>query len=272
MTFPYWHKPRFPDDDGRSRWHCFTSRGESLCGRKLLMGIGLPEDATNEIPKRNKCADCLKVYRRLEKDAKRTYFGKDDPGAVDPPKKSVMSDRITLRPGSTFSDIPEFPRFNYRINVAWNYIESCLADWAETGLELDPDFQRAHVWTLDQREAYLEYSLRGGEVGRNITFCTMSEGHWEWGPITLVDGKQRLETARMFMRGELKAFGLFRSQFTGHMRIYQDFVFRVCNLPSREDILQLYLNINAGGTPHTTEELDKVRELLKRERDGAAKL
>ena len=42
-----------------------------------------------------------------------------------------------------------------------------------------------------------------------------------------------------------------------------NFNFQVCQIENRADILRLYLNINAGGTPHTKEELDKVRVLLK---------
>jgi len=34
-----------------------------------------------------------------------------------------------------------------------------------------------------------------------------------------------------------------------------DFLWCVCTLETREEMLQLYLNINAGGTPHSPEEL-----------------
>jgi hypothetical protein len=171
-----------------------------------------------------------------------------------------------------YSDIPRFPHFAYQINVQWNYLEQHLKSWSELGegaLILDPDFQRAHVWTEDQQRAYIEYMLQGGEVGKNITFVTISDKSWDWGDtLYLVDGKQRIESVRKFLRNEIKVFGYFKNEFEGALRMYTDFIFRVCNLKTRAEMLQLYLNINAGGTPHTKGEIEKVRELLEAEITG----
>lgn len=164
-----------------------------------------------------------------------------------------------------FSDIPQFPRFNYQVNIPWNHLENALADYAETGLDLDPDFQRAHVWSEGQQISYIEYCLKGGEVGRSIIFNNTGT-HFDWGTLVLIDGKQRLEAVRKFMRNELPVFGTLYSEFEDSFRITQsDFIFKVCNLQSREEVLLLYLHINAGGTPHTKEELDKVRAMLTKE-------
>jgi hypothetical protein len=45
------------------------------------------------------------------------------------------------------------------------------------------------------------------------------------------------------------------------------FQMKVCCLPTRAEVLRWYLAINAGGTPHTPEELARVRELLAAEPD-----
>lgn len=169
-----------------------------------------------------------------------------------------------------FSDIPSFPRFHYSVNVPWESVDKTLEDYAKDGLDMDPDFQRAHVWTEQQQASYIEYMLRGGEVGRRIIFNNEAgvDDPW-WGKMILIDGKQRLEAVRKFLNDEIRTFGHLFSEFEGRMRIFQnDFVFCVCNLRTRADILQLYLNINAGGTPHTQEELDRVRELLRKETGG----
>lgn len=100
------------------------------------------------------------------------------------------------------------------------------------------------------------------EVGKNLTFVSKNWSKSKPGPLILVDGKQRLEAVRAFMRDEVKAFGYKRSEFTGYLRYYAGFKFRICDLSTREEILQLYFNINAGGTPHTVAELDKVRAML----------
>jgi len=171
----------------------------------------------------------------------------------------------------SYRDIPKFPRSAYEVDVPWGYIENHLKSLLSEGpggLNLDPDFQRAHVWTEDQQRAYIEYQLMGGDVSRNIVFnCA----HWgalgrEEGTVELVDGKQRLEAVRKFMRGDLEVFGQTVEEF-GHMPA-MDYRLRfiVCALETREEVLSLYLKINAGGTPHSKRELYKVRKLLEKER------
>ena len=59
-------------------------------------------------------------------------------------------------------------------------------------------------------------------------------------------------------------FGHRLDEYTGELRIVQSrFVWRVVECKTPEDILRLYLNINGGGTPHTQDELDRVRVMLK---------
>lgn len=168
-----------------------------------------------------------------------------------------------------FSDIPQLPTAHYEIDVGWDYLERQLESWDDHsngmgGLNLDPDYQRAHVWTPAQRIAYVEYMLSGGEVGKIITWNCADWGTTYQSPVELVDGKQRLEAVRAFMRNDLSVFGHLKSEFTGHLRIFNaGFKFRVCSLKTRAEVLDLYLNINAGGTPHTKEELERVWALRK---------
>lgn len=66
----------------------------------------------------------------------------------------------------SFQDIPMFPRAIYEIDVMFRDLPRHVAECVGQGLDLDPDFQRGHVWTRDQQVAYVEYMLRGGEVSR----------------------------------------------------------------------------------------------------------
>lgn len=170
-----------------------------------------------------------------------------------------MNDRLK------WTKIPEFPRAHYEIDVGWHGLERQIKSFGEgCGLNTDPDYQRAHVWTEAQQRAYVEYILQGGEVGKSITW---NADAWPMprGPIELVDGKQRLEAVRKFARGDLEVFGM-RYQEGDVLRIHNaGFKFRVCSL-DRAGVLRLYLNINAGGTPHTADELARVRALLDAER------
>ena len=170
----------------------------------------------------------------------------------------------------TFQDIPQFPSACYSVHVPWNYTERHLVSLAEGrgGLDLDPDFQRAHVWTEAQQRAYIEYKLQGGELSGTIIFNCPGWQRGVEGTVQLVDGKQRLEAVRRFVRGDLKVFGQTFEQFGRFPAMRYNLVFAVCALETRAEVLGLYLNINAGGTPHTTAELAKVRAMLKRSKQS----
>lgn len=162
--------------------------------------------------------------------------------------------------------VPQFPQARYEMDVGWGYLERMLESLGETthemgGLNMDPDYQRQHVWSRAQQVAYVEYVLAGGEVGRNITW---NSPDWMRGfqrPTELVDGKQRIEAVRSFLRGEFQAYGML-AEPGDRFDLHCGFKFRVCSMDTREDVLRLYLNINAGGTPHTADEIERVRGLL----------
>jgi hypothetical protein len=177
-----------------------------------------------------------------------------------------------------FSNIPQFTDWgSYRVDVDWNYLESHIQGYEEDiGLDLDPDYQRGHVWTEVQQVAYVEFILRGGHSGRDLLFNCSGWNTHRPGTCELVDGKQRLTAARKFMRNVLPIFHdgtllgnskpLRFRDFGGRMRIFQGtFKWHVNDLATRADVLRWYLEINSGGTPHTAAELAKVRAMLAAE-------
>lgn len=169
-----------------------------------------------------------------------------------------------------FQKIPQFTRDSpYSVNSDWDYFFKWLEDKdmkGSTPVELCPDFQRGRVWTEDQQIAYIEYALRGGKSGRDIYFNCSSWMKAYNTPLQLVDGLQRVTAVRRFMENEIPAFGTFLKDFSGKLRIFNaGFVVHVNTLQTRAEVLQWYLEMNSGGTPHTQSELDRVMGLLKAE-------
>lgn len=167
-----------------------------------------------------------------------------------------------------FRDIPQFTRSaDYRVNVGWDYLETWLKHEREISLDLDPDFQRAHVWDEEKQCRYVEFVLRGGQSSRDLYFnCVGWMGTFE-GPFVLVDGKQRMEAVRKFLRNELAIFDGHRLEdFEDRMPLGVNFLVHVNNLKTRAEVLQWYLDLNSGGVVHTKSELDKVRKLLAKEK------
>lgn len=166
-----------------------------------------------------------------------------------------------------YKDIHKLPRANYNITVHW----SCLEDWLQRQdddgiLDLDPDFQRHHVWTAQQQSNYIEYILTGGESSREILFNCQDyvQGNVN-DTMVLVDGKQRLEAVRLWLRDDREAFGVLRREIKGLRSLDLYFNIRVCDLPTRREVLHWYLSLNSGGTDHTVDEIERVRQLLEEE-------
>lgn len=169
-----------------------------------------------------------------------------------------------------FQDIPQLTKSPpYAVDVGWDYLEEHIKGQSDKrcALDLEPDFQRAHVWTEAQQSAYVEYILRGGTSGRDLYFNCKGWMNSYSGPYVIVDGKQRLQAVRRFLRDEIPAFGAKRSEYTDRMRISgPSFKWHVNDLKTRAQVLTWYLEFNSGGTPHTEAELDKVRQMLENER------
>ncbi len=118
----------------------------------------------------------------------------------------------------------------------------------------------------------MEYMLRGGQSGLDLYMnCPMwahgrmdihSPGSW----FVLVDGKQRLDAALGFLNNEFSVFGSYYHEFEDHPRcMVANFRWHVNDLQTREECLQWYLDLNRGGTVHSQEELDRVRDLIPKQ-------
>ena len=162
-----------------------------------------------------------------------------------------------------FRKIKEFPHCSYRIDVGWDYLEEQIKSEKEINLDLNPDFQRAHVWTKKQQIEYCEYILRNGSSGRELYFNCTGWGKGYGGPYVIVDGKQRLEAVRSFMSGKNKVFGSYITEYSNKPdMLVARFSWNIAALETKKEVLEWYINFNSGGTVHTKEEIQKVKDML----------
>lgn len=171
-----------------------------------------------------------------------------------------------------YVDIPQFTRDgNWQANFSpkdlITEIDRCVT---EDGLQLEPDFQRGHVWTPEQQSAFMEYFLRSGKSGRVIY---LNKPDWNrsvptgaYNDFVCVDGLQRLTAIRGWLNDEVPVFGSLRSEFTDNLRSMSfTFLLNINDLKSKKEVLQWYIGMNAGGTPHSQEEINRVQKLLESE-------
>lgn len=165
-------------------------------------------------------------------------------------------------------------------------------------MEIDPEYQRGHVWTTEQRRELVKSWIMGVPTG-NITINLRDNSGWRenygdlyegpedsWMIYGCVDGKQRIETARMWFAGELRvprtwfaerdidaaacaADGLVSyRQLSLPMQRHHgtNFQFSVieAQLPTLQAEAELFLLVNGGGTAQETEVMQRARELAGR--------
>lgn len=169
--------------------------------------------------------------------------------------------------------------FDIDLKHLGGWIEKFGNDWG--GFVREPDYQRGRVWTEGQQVAFVEGMLRG-TVTRDLQRLQINIPHWEVDEpggdlprrVELIDGLQRLTAIERALAGELQLFGQPPEVFTGtryDLRRVNTWMIKiqVHTFAWREDLLGYYLAINAGGTPHSATEIERVRGLLEAARDAA---
>lgn len=167
-----------------------------------------------------------------------------------------------------WNEIPKFTEYdltNY-INYGFvGYVDFINEQVGKYNLQLNPEFQRGHVWTEEQQIAYIEFILRGGKTGRDFYF--------NWNKRTdeyvCVDGLQRTTAFIRFVNKEIKVFNQYFDEFefgrgsrngavTEHkVNVYMNY------LNDQRKVLQWYVDMNAGGIPHTYDEIERVRKMIQ---------
>ena len=160
--------------------------------------------------------------------------------------------------------------------------------------EMNPEYQRDHVWTTEQRIELVKSWIMGVPVGavvindrtgaawRESTGIDVYETGKLW---AVVDGKQRIETARMWFEGELRVprawfdedeidalgspSGMVSYRGLSEVtRRLQGNRFQLpvveARLPSPQEEAQLFLLLNGGGTAQTPEVMERARKLAGR--------
>jgi hypothetical protein len=173
-----------------------------------------------------------------------------------------------------YKDIPKLTSAgSYTPNIPLESLIYTIEEYISYGLNLNPDFQRGRVWSKKQSALYIEFLLRGGKTNNVIYFNQPEWGYNYEGDFVIVDGLQRLNACLDFMNNRLKVFEDYSYQdfepIRNNIRISRnvDLVFNVNNLKTRKEVLTWYLEMNSGSTPHLKKDLDKVKELLKKEEE-----
>lgn len=163
-----------------------------------------------------------------------------------------------------FKNLPKMTAAgNYEVDYEFKYFISHIKSEIEEGLVLNPDFQRGHIWSEEQQIAFIEYWLMGGKIGTIYLNAPTWPSVYPDGNYVCVDGLQRITAFMRFYNNEIKAFGHYYNEFEDRPENW--IKININNLKTRKEVLKWYIEMNSGGTPHSKEEIERVKKLLDKE-------
>ncbi|WP_368880403.1 DUF262 domain-containing protein [Proteus mirabilis] len=139
-------------------------------------------------------------------------------------------------------------------------------------VEMNPDYQRGHVWTLDQKIHYIENMLRfkfQPEIRLNFPHYKDTHSKCKNGlkknVVTCIDGLQRYTAITEFANEKFKVFdnqvGVKDLDCTAFSFKRLHCILKIYEFTDKKELLQFYIDLNAGGTFHTPDEINRVKKM-----------
>jgi hypothetical protein len=181
-----------------------------------------------------------------------------------------------LLPYRTEEEIPierfestDYIHFNYQNRDIRGLLYMYFSDY---GFDLNPEYQRGNVWTLEQKQALIRSIFDQVDIGK---FAVIKR---PWGsnpsePLTpklyeVLDGKQRITALVEFFLGRFeyngRTFHELHPLDQSHFRNYSVSYAETTPLTKAQKY-RYFLRLNTTGTPVDPAHMEKVRNMLKEE-------
>jgi len=154
----------------------------------------------------------------------------------------------------------------YRIRQYNSGIDSLLhmVYGGHAGVDFDADYQREHVWTMEDKLALIESVFNNIEIGKFVFVQRHESTPGKY--YQIVDGKQRLTALCEFYEDRFPYKGVYFSQlafhdkykFTNHSVSYG-----FLENPDTRGIYETFIKMNTCGKPMDIKHINKVKKLLE---------
>jgi len=152
------------------------------------------------------------------------------------------------------------PRCCYQVDIGLGRLKTNLEQY---NINLDPDYQRNYVWSGLQKSKFVGALIENHKAIPPFWFNRTKD----FASSEVVDGKQRIEACLTWLKDDIPAICpcekvVWYSDLdeVDHRGINNSITLRwnFVELP-RVEVMEFYLRLNAGGTVHTEDDLNKVR-------------
>ena len=142
-------------------------------------------------------------------------------------------------------------------------IDSLLLKIYHAGVDFDVEYQREHVWELDDKIALIDSIFNNIDIGKFV-FVQRDFGVDDK-LYEIIDGKQRLTAIKEFYEDRFQYKGFYFSELSNsdkHKFLGHGVAFGFLEKPNKAAIYETFIKLNTCGKPMATKHLDKVKELL----------
>ena len=180
---------------------------------------------------------------------------------------------VDLKPYRRKEEWESVERIEEDRDIRFNYSQREIASllsllYRETGLDLNPNYQRGNVWSLQQKQSLIESIYKNIDIGKftiiRRKFREDLEHYYE-----VLDGKQRIIAMSEFFEGRFTYRGMryqdlhpFDQNHFSHYAISYAETEPLTN----EQKYRYFLKLNTTGQPHDPSHLAKVREMWEKEK------
>lgn len=154
----------------------------------------------------------------------------------------------------------------YRIRLLNSGVDSLLnmVYGSYAGVDFDAEYQREHVWTLEDKIALIDSIFNNIDIGKFV-FVQLHEstlGKY----YQVIDGKQRLTALCEFYEDRFQYKGYYFSQLSFHDRykfLNHPIAYGFLENPDKRGIYETFIKMNTCGKPMDHKHIDKVKKMLE---------
>lgn len=142
-----------------------------------------------------------------------------------------------------------------------------------TTINMSPDYQRPLVWSLEQKQNFVLFILKGGKAPicmnlnhyRHYNNNNPEETFETIGELEVIDGQQRLNALMEFYEGKFSI--MYKGQEVNNTNYPVKNInvqYMRTNFKTKEEVVQHYIDMNSAGSIHEEKDIEKAQEILNK--------
>jgi hypothetical protein len=151
----------------------------------------------------------------------------------------------------------------YFLRLSNTSLDSLLYKVYGAGVDFDVDYQRDHVWKLEDKIALIDSIFNNIDIGKFV-FVERSMSYA--GKLyEIIDGKQRLTAIHEFYEDRFQYNGFYYSQLSFEDKSKfknHGITWGYLENPNKRAIFETFIKLNTCGKPMAKKHIDKVKKLL----------